>query len=134
RMAKPASLPALLATRQGGPPLGGSIRKAAPGAPAPASIACPKWRSWSSSRAASWTSSPGFACLICMAARLTPLAGGSKDRQNRRQRPTGTEMRVCILLAMGLWLGSAAALAQPKSAGVPDPKVVEDLVAASRVL
>ena len=43
-------------------------------------------------------------------------------------------MRVFILLAMGLWLGSAAALAQPKSAGAPDPKVVEDLVAASRVL
>jgi len=43
-------------------------------------------------------------------------------------------MRVFILLVIGLWLGSAAALAQPKSAGAPDPKVVEDLVAASRVL
>jgi HCOMODA/2-hydroxy-3-carboxy-muconic semialdehyde decarboxylase len=69
-----------------------------------------------------------------MADRRTPLAGGGKDRQNRRQRPTGTEMRVFILLVIGLWLGSAAALAQPKSAGAPDPKVVEDLVAASRVL
>jgi len=43
-------------------------------------------------------------------------------------------MRVFTLVVIGLWLGSAAALAQPKSAGVPDPKVVEDLVAASRVL
>ena len=38
------------------------------------------------------------------------------------------------MLAIGLWLGSAPVLAQPKSAGTPDPKLIEDLVAASRVL
>jgi ribulose-5-phosphate 4-epimerase/fuculose-1-phosphate aldolase len=43
-------------------------------------------------------------------------------------------MRFFILLAMSLWLGSAPVLAQPKSAGTPDAKVIEDLVAASRVL
>jgi ribulose-5-phosphate 4-epimerase/fuculose-1-phosphate aldolase len=43
-------------------------------------------------------------------------------------------MRFFTLLAMGLWLGSAPLMAQPKSAGAPDPEVVEDLVAASRVL
>ena len=43
-------------------------------------------------------------------------------------------MRVLILLAMSLWLGSAPVLAQPKSAGTPDAKAIEDLVAASRVL
>lgn len=43
-------------------------------------------------------------------------------------------MRVFTLLAMGLWLGSAPLMAQPMSAGAPDPKAVEDLVAASRVL
>jgi ribulose-5-phosphate 4-epimerase/fuculose-1-phosphate aldolase len=43
-------------------------------------------------------------------------------------------MRAFTVLAIGLLLGSTAALAQPKSAGPPDPKVVEDLVAASRVL
>jgi ribulose-5-phosphate 4-epimerase/fuculose-1-phosphate aldolase len=43
-------------------------------------------------------------------------------------------MRAVTLLAIGLCLGSTAALGQPKSAGAPDPKVLEDLVAASRVL
>jgi ribulose-5-phosphate 4-epimerase/fuculose-1-phosphate aldolase len=43
-------------------------------------------------------------------------------------------MRAFAVLAIGLLLGSTAALAQPKSAGTPDPRVVEDLVAASRVL
>ncbi|MBL6617980.1 MAG: class II aldolase/adducin family protein [Reyranella sp.] len=43
-------------------------------------------------------------------------------------------MRAFAMLAIGLLLGSTAALAQPKSAGAPDPKVLEDLVAASRVL
>jgi ribulose-5-phosphate 4-epimerase/fuculose-1-phosphate aldolase len=43
-------------------------------------------------------------------------------------------MRVFILLAMSLWLGSAPVQAQPTSAGTPDPKMIEDLVAASRVL
>ena len=43
-------------------------------------------------------------------------------------------MRAVTLLAIGLCLGSTAALAQPRSAGTPDPKVIEDLVAASRVL
>jgi ribulose-5-phosphate 4-epimerase/fuculose-1-phosphate aldolase len=43
-------------------------------------------------------------------------------------------MRGFLLLAMSLWLGSAPVLAQPKSAGTPDPRVIEDLVAASRVL
>jgi ribulose-5-phosphate 4-epimerase/fuculose-1-phosphate aldolase len=43
-------------------------------------------------------------------------------------------MRVFILLAMSLWLSSAPVQAQPTSAGTPDPKMIEDLVAASRVL
>lgn len=43
-------------------------------------------------------------------------------------------MRVFTLLAMGLWLIGLPAAAQPKSAGAPDPQMVEDLVAASRVL
>src|SRR5262252_3185341 len=43
-------------------------------------------------------------------------------------------MRFFTLLAMGLWLGSAPVMAQPTSAGAPDPKVVEDLVAASHIL
>jgi HCOMODA/2-hydroxy-3-carboxy-muconic semialdehyde decarboxylase len=43
-------------------------------------------------------------------------------------------MRAFVVLAIGLLLCGTAALAQPKSAGTPDPKLVEDLVAASRVL
>ena len=43
-------------------------------------------------------------------------------------------MRAFAVLAIGLVLGSTAALAQPKSAGTPDPRLVEDLVAANRVL
>ena len=43
-------------------------------------------------------------------------------------------MRAFAVLAIGLLLGSTAALAQPKSAGTPDPRLVEDLVAANRVL
>ena len=43
-------------------------------------------------------------------------------------------MRAFAVLAIGLLLGSTVALAQPKSAGTPDPRLVEDLVAASRVL
>jgi HCOMODA/2-hydroxy-3-carboxy-muconic semialdehyde decarboxylase len=43
------------------------------------------------------------------------------------------EMRLFTLLAIGLCLAGPA-LAQPKSAGAPDPKLIEDLVAANRVL
>jgi ribulose-5-phosphate 4-epimerase/fuculose-1-phosphate aldolase len=43
-------------------------------------------------------------------------------------------MRAFAVLAIGLVLGSTAALAQPTSAGTPDPRLVEDLVAANRVL
>ena len=43
-------------------------------------------------------------------------------------------MRFLTLLAIGLCLAGSAAMAQPKSAGAPDPKLIEDLVAANRVL
>jgi ribulose-5-phosphate 4-epimerase/fuculose-1-phosphate aldolase len=43
-------------------------------------------------------------------------------------------MRAFAMLVVGLLLCGTAALAQPKSAGAPDPKLVEDLVAANRVL
>ncbi|HET6223213.1 MAG TPA: class II aldolase/adducin family protein, partial [Dongiaceae bacterium] len=43
-------------------------------------------------------------------------------------------MRFFTLLAIGICLVGATAVAQPKSAGAPDPKLIEDLVAASRVL
>ena len=43
-------------------------------------------------------------------------------------------MRAFVVLAIGLLLGGTAALAQPKSAGTPDPKLIEDLVVANRVL
>jgi HCOMODA/2-hydroxy-3-carboxy-muconic semialdehyde decarboxylase len=43
-------------------------------------------------------------------------------------------MRAFAVLAFGLLLCGTAALAQPKSAGTPDPRLVEDLVAANRVL
>src|SRR5260221_5612250 len=49
-------------------------------------------------------------------------------------RTRGTEMRLFTLLAIGICLVGSAALAQPKSAGAPDPKLIEDLVAANRVL
>ena len=75
----------------------------------------------------------GFACLICMAARLTSLAGSGKARQNPGNEQAGGNARLRVL-AIGLLLGSTAALAQPKSAGTPDARLVEDLVAANRVL
>jgi HCOMODA/2-hydroxy-3-carboxy-muconic semialdehyde decarboxylase len=43
-------------------------------------------------------------------------------------------MRTFIWLAIGLCLACLPAAAQPKSAGAPDPKLLEDLVVASRVL
>ena len=43
-------------------------------------------------------------------------------------------MRLIAWLAVGLAMAGAPALAQPKSAGVPDPKLVGDLVIANRVL
>jgi ribulose-5-phosphate 4-epimerase/fuculose-1-phosphate aldolase len=43
-------------------------------------------------------------------------------------------MRAFAVLAFGVLLCGTAALAQPKSAGTPDPRLVEDLVAANRVL
>lgn len=43
-------------------------------------------------------------------------------------------MRAFVVLAVGSLLCATAALAQPKSAGTPDPTLVEDLVAANRVL
>src|SRR5262245_23939798 len=69
-----------------------------------------------------------------MADRRTPLAGGGKDRQNPRQRTSRREMRAITVLAVGLCLLGASALAQPKSAGPPDARLIEDLVAANRVL
>ncbi len=62
-----------------------------------------------------------------MAARLTSLAGAGKDRQN-------LHMRLIALLIAGLSMASAPVGAQPKSAGTPDPKLVEDLVVANHVL
>src|SRR5262245_44915058 len=62
-----------------------------------------------------------------MAARLSSLAAAGKDRQN-------PHMRLFAWLAVGLAIAGAPAMAQPKSAGVPDPKLVEDLVVANRVL
>lgn len=43
-------------------------------------------------------------------------------------------MRILTLLAAGLCLFGAPLLAEPRSAGAPDPKLIEDLVAANRVL
>ena len=43
-------------------------------------------------------------------------------------------MRLFALLAVGLSFAGAPVLAQPKSAGAPDPKLVEDLVVANHVL
>ena len=43
-------------------------------------------------------------------------------------------MRLFTLLAVGLCLAGLPALAQPKSAGAPDPTLIEDLVVANRVL
>lgn len=43
-------------------------------------------------------------------------------------------MRAFAVLAIGLLLCGTVVLAQPRSAGTPDPKLVDDLVAASRVL
>src|SRR5258707_11755000 len=44
------------------------------------------------------------------------------------------ELRIFTLLAVGLCLVGLPVLAQPKSAGTPDPKLIEDLVVANRVL
>jgi ribulose-5-phosphate 4-epimerase/fuculose-1-phosphate aldolase len=55
------------------------------------------------------------------------LAGAGKDRQN-------LHMRLIALLVAGLSMASAPVGAQPKSAGAPDPKLVEDLVVANHVL
>ena len=43
-------------------------------------------------------------------------------------------MRLFALLVVGLAVAGAPVLAQPKSAGAPDPKLVEDLVVANHVL
>jgi HCOMODA/2-hydroxy-3-carboxy-muconic semialdehyde decarboxylase len=43
-------------------------------------------------------------------------------------------MRAIILLAMGVCLVGLPAAAQPRSAGAPDALIIDDLVAASRVL
>jgi ribulose-5-phosphate 4-epimerase/fuculose-1-phosphate aldolase len=43
-------------------------------------------------------------------------------------------MRLFTLLAAGICLAGSAALAQPKSAGAPDPTLIQDLVTANRVL
>ncbi len=43
-------------------------------------------------------------------------------------------MRLFVWLALGLAMLGAPAMAQPKSAGAPDPKLVEDLVVANHVL
>jgi ribulose-5-phosphate 4-epimerase/fuculose-1-phosphate aldolase len=44
------------------------------------------------------------------------------------------EMRIFTLLIAGLCLVGLPALAQPRSAGAPDPKLIEDVVVANRVL
>jgi ribulose-5-phosphate 4-epimerase/fuculose-1-phosphate aldolase len=44
------------------------------------------------------------------------------------------EMRTFALLAVGFCLAGLPVLAQPRSAGTPDPKLIEDLVVANRVL
>jgi len=43
-------------------------------------------------------------------------------------------MRTFTLLTVGLCLAGLPALAQPRSAGAPDPKLIEDVVVANRVL
>ncbi len=43
-------------------------------------------------------------------------------------------MRLFALLALGFAVAGAPVLAQPKSAGAPDAKLVEDLVVANHVL
>src|SRR5262245_61998136 len=43
-------------------------------------------------------------------------------------------MRRFALIALGICLAGAPALAQPKSAGAPDPKLVEELVAGNRII
>src|SRR6476619_5847151 len=43
-------------------------------------------------------------------------------------------MRLFAWLVVGVCLASLPALAQPKSAGAPDPKLIEDLVVANKVL
>ena len=65
-----------------------------------------------------------------MTAGLTSLEGNKKDRQNCTIK---VEMRR-LLFVIAVVLAAAPAWAQPKSAGAPDPKVLEDLVAANRVL
>jgi HCOMODA/2-hydroxy-3-carboxy-muconic semialdehyde decarboxylase len=62
-----------------------------------------------------------------MAARLTLLARSGKDRQNRG-------MRFLAWLVVWLAIAGAPALAQPKSAGAPDPRLIEDLVIGNHVL
>src|SRR5262245_3508931 len=68
-----------------------------------------------------------------MAADLSSLAPGGKGRQNP-SNARGREMRIIGLVAAGLCLIGAAAFAQPKSAGAPDPILVQDLVLANRIL
>jgi hypothetical protein len=44
------------------------------------------------------------------------------------------EMRIFTLLAVGFCLVGLPVFAQPRSAGTPDPKLIEDVVVANRVL
>jgi ribulose-5-phosphate 4-epimerase/fuculose-1-phosphate aldolase len=69
-----------------------------------------------------------------MAVGLTPLAGSSKDGQNPGNEQAWMEMRTFTLLTVGLCLAGLPALAQPRSAGALDPKLIEDVVVANRVL
>ena len=69
-----------------------------------------------------------------MAVGLTSLARRGKDSQNRRNEHAGWKCASSLC-----WLSDSArpacrVLAQPKSAGAPDPKLIEDLVVANRVL
>jgi HCOMODA/2-hydroxy-3-carboxy-muconic semialdehyde decarboxylase len=70
--------------------------------------------------------------------RVPDLHGGSsitagRPQQSRSKSARRLKMRN-FLLVIAFVFAAAPALAQPKSAGAPDPKLVEDLVAANRVL
>ena len=69
-----------------------------------------------------------------MAARLTRWQAAAKTGKIPATNKQDGNARLRGAGRSDLLLGSTTALAQPKSAGAPDPRLVEDLVAANRVL